>query len=68
MVSLEHNIVWLALCSAKMRQLDLPAKEELLETFVNKKLLYLVNSLVYAEVYELLVFVLSLPHIKLEVY
>jgi hypothetical protein len=49
-ISLDHRIVWLALCSAKARS-QVPSNDELLLNFANKKLFYLINSLQYHEVY-----------------
>ena len=51
MVSLEDNITWLALCSAQIKQQNIPIDQGLAEVFVNKKLLSMLNSLAYEEVF-----------------
>lgn len=49
-----EEALWLSLCSALVKAQGLPIDESLLEVFINEKVYYLLNTLKYLEVMEML--------------
>lgn len=67
-ISMDHRIIWLVLCSAKVKAYQFPINEAIAEIFVNKELYFMLNSLKYLEVYEILIYTVELSRLKVGVY
>ena len=66
--SLDDNIIWLSLCSAQVKAQRLPINTSVVEIFVNKKLFFMLNSLKYEQVFEILAFTVGLHRLATAVY
>ena len=62
---MDHRIIWFTLCSAKIKTYRFPINEAIAEIFVNKELYFMLNSLKYLEVYEILIYTLGLSRLKI---
>ena len=66
--SYDHRIIWLSLINAKAKSYGCAIDESIVEVFANERLLFMINSLSYSEVYELLIYVTELSRLKMEIY
>ena len=64
-MSMDDNIIWLALCNAEVKKHGFSIDSSIVEVFINKKLFYMLNSLKYEQVYDILVYTLSLSRLSL---
>ena len=67
-ITLNDRVIWLAMCNAQAKKHNLPINAAIVEVFTNNKLYFMLNSLSYEQVYEILAYSLSLSRLTTEIY